>query len=300
MSYKVVVTGASGFIGINLVHYLKNKGYSIDSVSLRKNPSPEITGDVIVHLAGKAHDVNKSHEPLAYCEINFDLTKKVFQQFLLSDAKVFIFLSSIKAVADTTSVILDETITANPTTDYGKSKLMAEQFMLNSVLHSGKKIFILRPPMVHGPHNKGNLNLLYQFLAKGIPYPLASFHNLRSFLSIENLCYAIDQLIQRRDIDSGIYHIADDQPISTNRLVSLIGEVLDRKPIMLAFPQTLIRGIANFGDVLCLPINTNNLNKLTENYIVSNKKFIQAIGHELPVESEAGLKKTILSFRYGF
>jgi nucleoside-diphosphate-sugar epimerase len=85
--------------------------------------------------------------------------------------------------------VLTEEVEPKPLTHYGKSKLMAEEYILSQPLSVGKSYYILRPCMIHGPGNKGNLNLLYQIVQKGIPYPLAAFENKRSFLSIENLCF---------------------------------------------------------------------------------------------------------------
>ena len=73
--------------------------------------------------------------------------------------------------------------------------------------------------MIHGPNNKGNLNLLYSFVKKNIPYPFGSFENKRSFVSIDNLCFVIKELIENKEIPSGVYNISDDQTLSTNELV---------------------------------------------------------------------------------
>lgn len=296
---KIHITGANGFVGHNLVAYLKE--YQQDYLLIdRKQLYSENTllqkGDIFVHLAGKAHDLKKVSNPEEYYQVNFELTKKLYDAFLQSDAKKFIFVSSVKAVADSVSGILTEDVMPDPKTDYGKSKLMAEQYIQSQPLPEGKSYYILRPCMIHGPGNKGNLNLLYQFVKKGIPYPLAGFNNKRSFLSIKNLCFIIKELIERDDITSGVYQIADNEPLSTNEVVSILSDSINKKPKLWKISTNLIKAAAKFGDALHLPLTTERLNKLTESYIVSNQKIKQAIGKDLPLSARKGLEITAASF----
>ena len=150
--------------------------------------------------------------------------------------------------------------------------------------------------MIHGPGNKGNLSLLYKMVSKGYPWPLGSFENKRSFCSIQNLYFVINELIERNDIPSGVYNISDNDPVSTIELIQLIANNQKKKSIILYLPKTLIFFIAKLGDLLHLPLNTERLQKLTETYLVSNKKLISALGKELPVTSKEGLIKTFQSF----
>lgn len=294
----VLLTGATGFVGSNLIPYLNNFGFEARSLS-REDLSSFLSfnaSQAIVHLAGKAHDLKKTSNSEEYYQVNFELTKKLYDAFLKSEAKKFIFISSVKASADVVDGVLTEDNIPNPITDYGKSKLMAEQYIQSQSLPAGKSYYILRPCMIHGPGNKGNLNLLYKFVQKGIPYPLASFENKRSFLSVENLCFVIANILQK-DIPSGIYNVADDEALSTNNVVKILADSLNKKPIIWAIPSSLIRGLAKIGDVLRLPLNSERLNKLTENYVVSNKKLKQALNLALPISTEQGLAITARSFK---
>jgi nucleoside-diphosphate-sugar epimerase len=294
---NITITGSSGFAGANLIQYLKS--FDIQKQSLRYQSNQIIDlghSNAVVHLSGKAHDLKKVSQPQDYYEANFELTKQLYDAFLKSEAQKFIFISSVKASADSVGGILTEEQTPNPATHYGKSKLMAEEYIKAQPLLEGKSYYILRPCMIHGPGNKGNLNLLYQFVKKGIPYPLAAFENQRSFLSIENLCFVIKELLEN-DIPSGIYQLADDEALSTNELFKEIAFNLGLKPKLWSIPASLIQTIAKFGDIIKLPLNTERLNKLTENYIVSNQKIKAALGKELPISARAGLTKTINSFK---
>ena len=250
----------------------------------------------MVHLAGKAHDFKKTSEDKDYYEANTELTKALFDQFLQSGCEVFIFMSSVKAVADELTSVLTEDVMPKPITAYGKSKLAAENFILSKEIPSNKRVYILRPCMIHGPKNKGNLNLLYSFISKGIPYPFGKYNNRRSFVSVENLCFIINELINNDKIESGIYNIADDIPLSTINLIQVISEVSGKPSRILKFPKFFVKFIAKVGDFLPLPINSERLLKLTENYEVSNLKIKNAIQKKMPMSSIEGIKKTVTSF----
>lgn len=295
---KITITGASGFIGINLQEYLKST-YLVDTMSVRYllNQSFNIEADALIHLAGKAHDLKKVSKPSDYYESNFELTKQVFDAFLQSEVQVFIFMSTVKAVADEVIGVLTEETIPNPKTHYGIAKRQAEQYILSKELPEGKRVYILRPCMIHGPGNKGNLNLLYQLVAKGLPWPLGAFENKRSFLSIENLYFVIKELLGNTTIPSGVYQVADDESLSTNELIQLLGTSLDKTSRVAKIPSNWIRGISKIGDYLSLPLNSERLQKLTENYVVSNEKIVKALGKSLPVKAKDGLLKTFRSFK---
>ena len=298
---KVTITGASGFVGQNLSTYLIEKNVDVKDLSLRnvdwKNRLDENT-DAIIHLAGKAHDTVNTSSVDEYFKINRDLTIELFQKFLKSEIKDFLFFSSVKATADTIIGILDENHFSDPKTPYGKSKLQAENYLLSKTLPSDKRLFIIRPCMIHGPGNKGNLNLLYKIVEKGIPWPLADFENQRSFLSIYNLNFLIERIVSDQNIKSGIYNFSDDQALSTNDLVKIIANTSGKKERLLKIPKHLISIAAKTGDYLKLPLNSERLKKLTENYIVSNQKIKTALNIDsLPVSAEEGMKKTIESFK---
>ncbi|OIV43200.1 NAD-dependent epimerase/dehydratase family protein [Flavobacterium johnsoniae] len=295
---KIIITGTSGFVGQNLSSYLSNLYFSITSVSLRNlNWKSEIKGDAIIHLAGKAHDSKKTSVVSDYFEINTNLTKDLFDAFLGSRIKVFIYFSSVKAVADKVEEVLFEDVHANPETPYGQSKWSAEKYILSKEIPEGKRVFIIRPCMIHGPGNKGNLNLLFNLVKKGIPYPLGSFHNERSFLGIDNLNFLIKGILENKEIPSGVYNFADDEVLSTNELVRIISTVLNKRDRSIPIPKGIINGIAKVGDLIKFPLNSETVQKLTENYRVSNQKIKDAIGiDKLPNTAKEGLERTIKSF----
>ena len=262
----IFITGASGFVGTNLQAYLKDK---FQFSFYRRGEMAAINADIVIHLAGKAHDTS---------------------------AHIFITLSSVKAVADKVKTILREDIIPTPASHYGKSKLLAEEYILSKPIPTGKRVYILRPCMIHGPANKGNLNLLYQMVRKNLPWPLASFNNKRSFCGIENLCFVIKELINNEDIKSGIYNMADDESISTNDLVLKIATTMSLKPRFLYLPVKMVKYLAMLGDIFPLfPLNSERLEKLTESYVVDNKKIKAAIGKPFPKSLEEGISSTFYS-----
>jgi nucleoside-diphosphate-sugar epimerase len=289
----IYLTGASGFVGKSVLNYF---GSSFVNISKRGDEYKIDSSLVVIHLSGKAHDLKNTSKSGEYYQVNTELTKKVFDAFLASKAKIFITLSSVKAVADQVQCVLTEEHISNPITHYGKSKLLAEQYIFSKEIPVGKRVYVLRPCMIHGPGNKGNLNLLYKFVCKNIPWPLGAFDNVRSFCSIDNLMFIFKELIEREDVPSGIYNVSDDEPVSTNELIGLIAQSQNRKPKVWKISRYLIEKIAKIGDKLHLPLNTERLRKLTSSYVVGNAKIKAAIGKALPVSSREGLLKTFKLF----
>lgn len=323
---NILITGIHGFVGSNLVVALREHHtlYGLDIIAPEKEgivrtfswSDIETTSfpmqhlpqfDAIIHLAGKAHDTKNRSAAQVYFDINTGLTRKAFDFFLESKAKKFIFFSSVKAAADSVvGEVLTEDVIPAPVGPYGESKIEAENYILSKLkvengdwktdLYNGKQVYILRPCMIHGPGNKGNLNLLYNVVRKGIPWPLGAFENRRSFTSVDNLCYVLEGLLTK-EVASGIYHIGDDEALSTNELIALMCEAMGRKPHIWKLNRRMMEGCAALGTLLHLPLNTERLRKLTENYVVSNEKIKSALGIErMPVRAADGIMKTIKSF----
>ena len=315
---NILVTGIHGFIGSNFIRALRDKHtlYGLDIIfpfrdgviqtfswkdieptSFPFQALPKF--DAIIHLAGKAHDTKNQSAEQAYFDINTGLTQKIFDFFLESSAKKFIFFSSVKAAANSVvGDVLTEDVIPTPVGPYGESKIQAEEYIKKYFTFSNtdKQVYILRPCMIHGPGNKGNLNLLYNVVRKGIPWPLGDFENRRSFTSIDNLCYVIERLLTT-DVPSGIYHMGDDEALSTNELIAIMCEAMEKQPHIWKLNRRMMEGCAGVGSLLHLPLNTERLRKLTENYVVSNAKIKLALGiDKMPVTAREGLMKTIRSF----
>lgn len=312
---KILITGVHGFVGSNLVEYLKarNEIYGLDIVTPEKegvvktfswedlqNDMPQF--DAIIHLAGKAHDTKNKSAAEVYFKVNTGLTQKIFDFFMASSAKKFVFFSTAKAAADRVEGVLTEDIVPAPVGPYGESKIRAEEYILDKLkIENGelkeKQVYIFRPCMIHGPGNKGNLNLLYSVVRKGIPWPLGAFENRRTFTSIENMCFAVNGVLTK-DVESGIYNMGDDEALSTNELIEEICKSLGKRAHIWRLPKGLMTGVAKVGGWLHLPLNPLRLQKLTENYVSSNAKIKAALGIErMPVDAREGLQRTLESFK---
>lgn len=310
---NIIITGAFGFVGSNISQSLKSEGgHHLTAIDIASPANSHFDAfyswndldkidqkkvDVIIHLAGKAHDTSNTPEAKTYFDINVGLTEKIMDFFLATTASKFIFFSSVKAVADTVEEsVLTEAATCNPKTAYGQSKLLAEKYILEQPLPEGKTVYILRPCMIHGPGNKGNLSLLYKLAKKGLPWPLGTFENSRSFTSIHNLRFVIMQLLEK-PIEGGVYQVADDESLSTNELIKLMAASLNQKAHIWNIPPAIIQLLAKTGDLLHLPLNSERLKKLTESYVVSNQKLKQAIGiQKMPLTAKEGMTNTFASF----
>ena len=307
---KILITGIHGFVGSNLVEYLKkdNEIYGLDIVVPEKDGVVKTfswddldAGDIpaidaIIHLAGKAHDTKNKSAAEVYFRVNTGLTQKVFDYFLSSEAKKFVFFSTAKAAADRVEGVLTEGVVPNPVGPYGESKIKAEEYILSKERPSQKQVYIFRPCMIHGPGNKGNLNLLYSVVRKGIPWPLGAFENRRTFTSVENICFVVNGVLTK-DVPSGIYNMGDDEALSTNELIEEICKSIGKKAHIWRLPKGLMTGIAKVGGWIHLPLNPDRLQKLTENYVSSNAKIKKALGIEkMPVDARKGLHMTLESF----
>ena len=314
---KILITGVHGFVGSNIVKALSKDHilYGLDIISpikegirftfgwenLSDGEIPDV--DAIVHLAGKAHDTKNQSAAETYFKINRDLTIKIFDYFCAHpNIKKFVFFSTAKAAADKVDGILTEDVVPSPVGPYGESKIAAERYILD-ILESRKNeftdrgVYIFRPCMIHGPGNKGNLNLLYGVVRKGIPWPLGAFENRRTFTSVENICFAVNGVLTK-DVESGIYNMGDDEALSTNELIEEICKSLGKKVHIWRLPKGLMTRCAKIGGALRLPLNPDRLQKLTENYVSSNEKIKKALGVEkMPVDAREGLKVTLESFK---
>jgi nucleoside-diphosphate-sugar epimerase len=310
---NVLVTGANGFVGKYLSAWLASRGFRIHALDINRIAGPDRVDnflwtefdsipirrmDAIIHLAGIAHDLKNVLNERDYFDVNVGLTKKVIDRVATELRKkdgydpLIIFMSSVKACADTVAGVMTENDIPRPLTPYGRSKLLAEGYIRDRITSH----YILRSCMVHGPGNKGNFNMLFKYSTTALPWPLGAFDNKRSFVSIKNLSYVIEKILLTKP-EFGLYLVSDDEPISTNRLMDLLWKAQGKKPRALNIPPKIIIGLAKIGDKTRLPLNTERLGKLTESYEVSNGKLKKNLGIDrMPVTAENGFLETIYSF----
>ena len=237
---KILVTGSNGYLGSSFINQYKNK-YKSEKFSLLNQKLEDINFneiDVVLHCAALVHQkIEHSYEK--YHEINVEYPLKLAKLAKENGVKQFVFISTI-AVYGEDEEKLDENTVCNPITPYGKSKLAAEKELLK-LNDDNFVVSIIRPPMVYGKNAPGNIDSLIKLVKKLPIIPLGGIENKRSFISIQNLCHMIDEIITQQK--SGIFLASDDEPLSTSRLIELIAKNLNEKIYLIKIPffETLLK-----------------------------------------------------------
>jgi len=261
MSKSILITGATGFIGNHLVRELEQKNYDI-AIALRtqsnSNHKTIVVGeiddrtswanalkniDVVIHLAARAHILQESvtNPEVEFDRINAEGTINLVKQCLEVGVKHFIFLSSIGAVTTLSNTIINETSLCNPDTPYGKSKLKAEQALEELCQNSTMTYTILRPTLVYGANNPGNMERLLKLVAKGLPLPLGGINNSRSLVYVGNLVDAIITCIDSPQAQNQTFIVSDGEDLSTPELIRRIGKAMNKTPLLLPIPSSSIK-----------------------------------------------------------
>lgn len=258
---------------LHAISYKAKKNYGISNLYTWE--TIETISDsylAVIHLAGLAHDTQNQRDESDYFNVNVGLTQKLITQLDKWNVSTFIYLSSVKAVVDSTSstsITEDAKLAAKNV--YGRSKLAAEQAILSSNAYANK--IVLRPVLIYGPGQKGNLNALEKLIHKGIWFPFKNWDNRRSVLSVHNLTSTIKSLLMK-SIPSGVYFIADDTPVSTVDILNAIGSGSNHKVRFIPIPNGLIK----FG----LSILPKRLSALTDKIFgsleVDTSKLKTALG----------------------
>jgi nucleoside-diphosphate-sugar epimerase len=306
---KILITGATGFVGKSLVSVLIDAGHSVrcavtkevewfktDQVIINRleeqnDWSEALDGiEVVIHLAARVH-IMKEKSPDAldkYCEVNSIATKKLAEQAAQHKVKRFIFLSSIKVNGESTvegSPFTEESI-PQPEDAYGKSKLLAEQYLHAVSQNKGMEIVILRPPLIYGAGVKANFLKMIKLVDKGFPLPFGKVQNKRSFIYIGNLVSAICAVIEAPEAANQLYLVADDDALSLPSLIRGLHEEIDSKRKLIALPVCFLTFIFRLFGFTSL--NTRLLGSL----VVNNNKIKKQLGWTFPYDSMSGLKKT--------
>ncbi len=229
---RILVTGANGFIGTHLCDHFKQQGHQVLPVCrtghagensengilvndiFDLSPSDLEAVDVVVHLANIAHA--RKTDRAQYRRVNVEGTRHVAGCCVQAGVRRLIYLSSVKAIADSSNAPLKTGIAPAPSDDYGQSKLDAERLLIS---HPGLEVVIVRIPLVYGRGVKGNLALLLRFLRKGIPMPVLGIQNRRSYLGVDNLCDFLTLCAESDRLRAQVFHLADGAPVSLAALV---------------------------------------------------------------------------------
>jgi nucleoside-diphosphate-sugar epimerase len=308
---KIVVTGATGFIGLHLVPALAGAGHLVSSITEPgadkpgkmpgSVPADIVSGeglsaalddiDGVIHLAARNHVLKETEkDPLtAYCRVNVDGTLNVVRAAVQAGARWFIHFSSVKAVGEGGGEILDEASPCRPETPYGISKLESEEVVRRVAGESGLRAVIFRLPMAYGPRNQGNLPRMIRWADRELPFPLFQPENLRSMIFVGNVAYAVLLAIQKSAPGVSTYMLKDAEDYSTRRLYAAVCRELGKRPRFLPVPAWMVR----LGGVL-----SGDLRKVTGSFRVSSAKIEKELGYSPPFPLERGIAETVEWYRH--
>jgi nucleoside-diphosphate-sugar epimerase len=277
---KLLITGASGFVGKHLVPVFYQK-YKVETVSLQKKTVGELALkdiEVIVHLAGKAHQMTKIDDEI-YFQVNRDLTIQLAKKAKLEGVGQFVFISTVKVFGDNNTNTLNENSPCYPTDPYGQSKLEAEEG-LKKLETEDFKITIIRPPLIYGKAVKGNLERLIGLIKKIPILPFGGIKNQRSMVYVNNLIALIDHIIQKQS--SGIFIAGDKNTHSTTELVKLIDKYLNTNRMIIRIPLIILYFLKKVKPAL--------ISRLFASYIIDNNITNQRLKFVPPFSFEEGIK----------
>lgn len=266
---NIGLTGGTGFIGKAVInHFDKDNEINVYSIN-RKRISINDRTNLVIHLAGLAHDLSSNYSKEEYDLANYELTKKVFEVFLTSQAETFLFVSTSKIYGD--NGVFDESSIPNPKSAYSYSKLKAESFLLNQIGKYNKKIIILRPALVYNKEAelKGNLNLLKQYVRYTPIIIFPKFGERRSYCSLNNF-FEIIIYLKNQEIKSGIYNVADNEAFSSFEVIRAMNKTY-RKPIIV-IPKSIYILMLSMVRIFHPKIKIYN-NKLFSSFIIDNSKL---------------------------
>jgi len=319
----ILVTGATGFIGCHLLPVLHQQGWqttaavrddfrqplSIPIKTIKVGEIDDMTDwqeallgiDTVIHLAGRAHILHEtiSNPEAAFIKVNTKGTINLVKQSLKAGVKHFIFVSSIHAMAAESDDILNENSPCHPDSPYGRSKLQAEQALIQLAKDSDMTWTILRPTLVYGLGNLGNMERLMKLIKRGLPLPFGAIKNRRSFVFVGNLVAAIITCLDHPNAANQIFLISDNQAVSTPQLIRLIAQQIQQPCRLLPVPTTLLRFLGSLGDRVesitgkNLPFNSYNIDRLLGSLAVDSSYIQKTLDWQPPFTLEQGLARTI-------
>ncbi|HAT8974709.1 TPA: NAD-dependent epimerase/dehydratase family protein, partial [Legionella pneumophila subsp. pneumophila] len=297
---KILITGATGFIGRSLVPALLSEGHDVRCAVLQLDSTLQAEQivinnlevhtdwtdalrnvEIVIHLAARVH-IMKEYATSSldeYCKINSIATKNFVEQAVQNNVKRFIFLSTIKVHGEFSqnNLPFSEDCRTQPEDPYAKSKLYAEQFIQEICQNARMEFVILRPPLVYGPYVKANFLRILQLVDKKWPLPFGSIYNKRTFIYIDNLVSAISAVVSEPSAANQVYLVADDCSWSLTQLVQTLSRKMNTKLFLIPIPvQILI-----FLFKLCGLKNINT--RLFSSLEVSNEKIKSQLGWTPPV-----------------
>jgi nucleoside-diphosphate-sugar epimerase len=256
---RIVVTGADGFIGKPLTEMLTAAGHEVIAVTRKQvelgnrqisDPMLESTmkeSQAVIHLAGRAHVTRELHaDPLAeFRRANVNGTLSIAEMAARAGVMRFVFVSSIGVLGNSSGDrVFSELDAPSPKEPYAVSKWESEQGLRSIAENSRLQIAVVRPPLVYGPHVKGNFLRLLRLVRSGVPLPFGAIRNCRSYIGVHNLCDFLLSCAFHPSADGHTFNVADGEDVSTPELLEMIAFAMGRKPRIFRCPPSLLRAAA--------------------------------------------------------
>lgn len=304
---RIIITGATGFVGTRLARSLAEAGYDVvevgrkassvaatfscvDDISDTADYSNAFSGcDAVIHLAARVHVMHDDVEDslAAFREVNLHGTVNLARQAAAAGVKRFVYVSSIKVNGECTDVKpFTEADDPHPQDPYGISKWEAEQALGKISRETGMEIVIVRPPLVYGPGVKANFYSLLKLTSKALPLPLGSIHNRRSMIYVDNLVDALIVCATHPAAAGQTYLVSDGEGVSTPQLVKAIAITMQRPDRVFPFPLSIMRLAARMIG------KSSAVDRLTQSLEIDSSKIRNELGWRAPYSMQQGLQTT--------
>lgn len=322
MAERVLVTGATGFVGARLVLRLRDDGYRVAALHRAGARPPPVAGvewravssigpdtqwstqladvDAVVHLAALAHQVAGAGEGrwTEFEAVNVLGTRRLAQACEASQSvRRLVFVSSVKAVRSQSDLPLSETTPCEPDDDYGRSKFLAETAVQEVLRDSGTDWCIIRPPLVYGPGNRANMARLVRLLRTRLPLPLAAVSGRRSFIYVDNLTHAISRVIDAPMARRQTFFVSDGEAVYTRDLIRLLAECRGGSARLFYCPVSALRLLGVCGDAMAraagrsFGLDSYSVDRLIGSLVVDDSRIRETLGWAPPVSFREGVHR---------
>jgi nucleoside-diphosphate-sugar epimerase len=312
---RILVTGASGFVGHAVVRALRADGHTLSGTTRApdRGQGPEgiplyripdladeadwsriVAGaDIVVHLAARAHQTHEQGTAALaqYRAANRDGSRRLAEAAAAARVKRFVFMSSVKAAGEESRAPLTEDDKPCPEDAYGISKHEAEQALSEVAGRTGLELVVLRPPLVYGPHARGNLLTLMRAIDRGWPLPLGGIDNQRSLISAANLASAVSLVVQHPYAVGSTFFVSDGRDVSTPELVRRLAAALGRSARLIPLPPMLLRAARH------LPAIGSKASRLVSSLQVDSRRIRERLGWQPAQSLDDGLAEMAAWFR---